>query len=346
MALSLELLAFVGGRELALSAVFVAIAVAWYFVYARTHTDSRDVLGQFIREREETMPNSVVGAAETVAPNGGDEPTIMVALSNPRTERALMTLAGALAKAKGGRVLATHVVQVPDQTSLASAAERHTGLTAESERLLADARADAERFDVSVGTRTILSHQGVDEVFDAAETHAVDTVIMGYGGAHLAGGRAEGALEELTHELPCDVLVLNERSFDPSEILLPTAGGYSSDLSAEIARALRDTVDANVSLLYVTDDEDRPAGEQFLQQWATDHGLEDANRIVESGDVEDAIERAAASRTLVVVGATEEGLLSRIVGGSLSLSVLEHLDASVLLAERPHSRTLRERLFG
>ncbi|WP_089882704.1 hypothetical protein [Halogeometricum limi] len=59
-----------------------------------------------------------------------------------------------------------------------------------------------------------------------------------------------------------------------------------------------------------------------------------------------AIGDAAAGLTLVPVGATERGLLSRTVGGMLRLSVLHQLDASVLLTERPHERSLRERLSG
>jgi hypothetical protein len=47
-----------------------------------------------------------------------------------------------------------------------------------------------------------------------------------------------------------------------------------------------------------------------------------------------------------IIGATEEGLLSRIARGSLALSILEEVDTSVLLAERPSARSLRERLFG
>ncbi|MFC6725340.1 universal stress protein, partial [Halobium palmae] len=226
-----------------------------------------------------------------------------------------------------------------------TALARPPRLTAESERLLEDARGDAERFDVPVETRTILSHQGIAEVFDAAREHDVDTVVMGYGGARLAGGRVEGAFDELARELPCDFLVLKEREFDPSNVLLPTAGGYSSGLSAEVARALRDTVDADVSLLYVADDGELESGREFIAEWAAEHGLADAELLVETGDVERAIESAAVDRSLVVVGATEEGLLSRIVGGSLAISVLEELDTSVLLAERPRSRTLRERLL-
>lgn len=129
------------------------------------------------------------------------------------------------------------------------------------------------------------------------------------------------------------------------EVLLPTAGGYSSDLSAEVARALRDTLDAEVSILYVAS-EGREAGREFIGEWAADHDLDDAELLVETGDVEAAIEDAAADRTTVVIGATGEGLLSRIVRGSLTLSVLQTLDVPVVLAERPRSRSLRERLFG
>jgi nucleotide-binding universal stress UspA family protein len=159
-----------------------------------------------------------------VTPNDG--PTVMVALANPRTEAPLVTVAGALAKHQGGTVLAIHIVQVPDQTPLSAAAENDS-LTAESERLLADAKADAKGMGVDIETTTILSHRGLEEVFDAARTHDVDTVVMGYGGARFAGGRAETTLDELTHDLPCDFLVLKDREFDPSKVLLPTAGGYS-----------------------------------------------------------------------------------------------------------------------
>jgi nucleotide-binding universal stress UspA family protein len=345
--LSLGLLGFVGQEELLLSGAFVAVAVVWYFAYARRHATRQGRLGQYVLDRGDDLPPSVVGAASAVAPDGSgpvEGTTTMVALSNPRTERALVTLGAALAEHEGGRVLATHVIQVPDQTSLQAAAEQRHRISRTSEGLLADARADAERLGVPVETRTILSHQGLAEVFDAAREYGVDRLVMGHGGTRLAGGRVEGRLDELTHDLPCDVLVLDERGFDPAEVLLPTAGGHSSDLSAEVARALQETVGARVSVLHVADDETE--GRAFLEDWVADHDLEGVELLVGTGDVGTAIEEAAAGRTLVLVGATERGLLSRIVGGSLTLSVLQNLDSGVLLAERPRKRSVRERLFG
>jgi amino acid transporter/nucleotide-binding universal stress UspA family protein len=349
IALSLGLLAFVGGQELLLSALFVVGAVVWYVLYARRNATRQGLLGRYILDRDDDLPPSVVGAAATVAPDGSgteedDVPTTMVALSNPRTERSLVTLGAALATHEDGRVLATHVVQVPDQTSLEAAAEQRDRISRTSERLLEDARRDAERLDVPVQTRTILSHEGLAEVFDAARERGVDRLVMGHSGTKLAGGRVEGALDELTHDLPCDVLVLDERGFDPSEVLLPTAGGHSSELSAAVARALRETTDARVSVLHVADDV--ATGRAFVEEWAGEHGLEEAELLVETGDVETAIGEAATDKSLVIVGATERGLVSRIVGGSLRLSVLDDLETTVLLAERPRERSLRERLFG
>ncbi|ERH00850.1 MAG: universal stress protein UspA related nucleotide-binding protein [Halonotius sp. J07HN6] len=171
---------------------------------------------------------------------------------------------------------------------------------------------------------------------------------MGWGGnTPMTAGRVESPLDELTGNLPCDFLVMNDRGFDPSSVLVPTAGGYSSDLSAEVASILLEQ-GSDVSLLHAVDDESkREAGEAFLGEWADERGLDDANRIVDtSDDVEDSIARHAADRSMVMMGATREGLLSRLVRGSLAFEVLNDVDCTVLLAERPQQRSLVERIFG
>jgi nucleotide-binding universal stress UspA family protein len=270
----------------------------------------------------------------------------MVALSNPRTEAALVALAGALAEHRGGRLLAVHVVTVPDQTSLENAAANRERLDRSSAALLSAAVADTAPFDAPVETKTVLSHRGIEEVFDAARRNDADAVVMGYGGARFAGGRVEGSLDELARDLPCDFLVLDGQQLNLSDVLVPTAGGPSSDLSAEVALALREGVGANVSLLHVVDEGGEASGREFLADWAAGHGLGDADLRIETGDVGPAIDRVGEGYDLVIVGATERGLLSRIVRGSLALEAVERLDTPVLLAERPSARSLRERLFG
>jgi nucleotide-binding universal stress UspA family protein len=157
-------------------------------------------------------------------------------------------------------------------------------------------------------------------------------------------GRAESAIDDLSKDLPCDFLVLKDRGFEPDRVLVPTAGGPDSDLSAEVARLLQSEYGSDVTLLHVADS--RADGEEFLAEWADAHGLADATLQVDTGDVEHAIERAAADSTMVIIGATEKGLLSRLVRGSLVLDVVDDVECSVVLAERARKRGLAERLLG
>jgi len=48
----------------------------------------------------------------------------------------------------------------------------------------------------------------------------------------------------------------------------------------------------------------------------------------------------------VIIGATEAGLLSRLVSDSLHMDVVNEVDSSVLLAERPSKRNVIRRLLG
>lgn len=278
----------------------------------------------------------------------GDGLRVFVPLADPSAERSLISLASAIARPHDGTVIAIHVVRLPGRASLSAGPDSLDELDAESSMLLERAESDAETFGVDVRTRTIFSRRPFQEIFDAARSLQADVAVMGWNERHVARGRAESALEELTTDLPCDFLVLKDRGLGFSRLLVPTADGPDSELGAEVAATLRDAIGTEVTLLHVVDGErEREAGEQFLRKWADEHGLAAADRNVDTaGDVEAAIVERADSETLVVAGATERGLLSRLVRGRPAYDIVEELSCSVLLAERPAERSLFERLFG
>jgi len=341
---SFGLIVFMNPVEILLAGLFVGGGLVWYLAYARQRANKKGILSQYILSRSDELPDAAVSAAAAAQPDGGDY-RVMVPVANPNTEEDLIRLGAAVAKHHGGTLDIVHIVQVPDQTALQYASDHVEEFDDHAGELLESARIDAEGLGVPVETHTILSHQAFEEVFDAAETHNADTVVMGWGpDSHGSPGRVESAYDDLTENLPCDFLVMKDRGFEPERVLVPTAGGPDSELSASVARILQAEYGSEVTLLHVADDE--AAGETFLAEWAEANGLADAERRVETGDVETAIERAADDATLVAIGATERGLLSRLVGGSLALQVVDDIDCTVLLAEKARTRSLRERLFG
>ncbi|GAB3034581.1 amino acid permease [Natronobiforma cellulositropha] len=346
--LSLGLIGFMERVEIALSLLFVVAAVVWYGVYARTETDRVGVLSEYILSRSDELPDAAVSAATAAQPTGNGEYTVLVPVSNPRTEGHLLSLASVVAKANDGVVRAVHIVEVPDQTPLSEGSAHLRQIDSDSQQLMERVREHADTMDVPVDVKTVVSHRAFEEVFNVARREHADTVVMGWGpGRAWTAGRAERPLDELTHDLPCDFLVFNDRGLEPERVLVPTAGGTGSDLSAELARNLRDQLGSTITLFHAAGDKTAADAEYFLREWAADHGLGDAEMVIDTGDdIEGAIVDAAAEHTLLIMGATERGLLSRLVRGTLAHDVIEDVECSVLVAERPTGRSIRERLFG
>ncbi|SDJ93729.1 Amino acid transporter [Halovenus aranensis] len=341
---SFALIAYIEPGVRLFGTAIIAASALWYVLYARTRTTKQGILSEYILDRSESMPSAAVSAAETVKPDGGEH-RVMVALANPKHEKHLVTLASGVANQHDGVVDAVHIVTVPDQTSLEYAADNAEEYAPDHHAVLDDAKDHAETFGVDIETHTIFSHRGFEEIFDAAQTHDADTVVMGWGpDSHGSPGRAESALDDLTSSLSADFLVVRDRDLEPDNIVVPTRGGPGSAYAAQVGSLIQDEYDSELTLLHVADSEAKDA--DFLEEWATEQGLSDATLRVEYGDTGEEIVRAAEDASLLILGASERGLLVRLVSGSPVQDVVDEVDCSVILAEQANERSLLQRLLG
>lgn len=345
---SLGLIYFIRWEAQVLSLLFVIVAVGWYFVYARQQTPTEGAVERYILDRADDMPDAAVEVASRTIPDGAGPYRILVPVANPETERSLVELAARIASEReDSEIHTTHILEVPDQTPLEQARQV---VGDESETLLENAEAHASEIapDVPMTSTTIASHRAYETIFERARSHYFDLVIMGSGAeqAWRAGG-TDRPLREMARNLPCDFLVLRDRGIELDRILLPTAGGPDSVLSAEVARALSSSTEAAISVLHVVADPDKRAeGSAFLEEWAAEQDLDDAQLLIEDhGDVEGAIREHAGDHSLVVIGATGRGMLQRWITDSLHFDVIDEVDCSVLLAERPSGRSVWSRLW-
>ncbi len=279
-----------------------------------------------------------------------DEHRVVVPISNPRTETTLVELACTLASQEpGASVHVVHIVQMPGRTPRGYRVDQHERIVEDSDELMTDIRAIAADFDVPCETSTVVSHRSFEELFDVAKRKRADRLVMGWREDRLwSNGRAERPIDELTNRLPCDVLVFKDRGLDASRVLLPVADNPHADLNAGVAHTLRQTAGSEVTLLRVVDSPDgHDEGEAFLADWAADHGLEDATfRVDDSGDIESAIAGECDDHTLLLIGATSQGLLARLAKNALHYDIVHDIDTSMILAERATDRGILQRLFG
>lgn len=249
---------------------------------------------------------------------------LLVPIANPDHTKQLMRTARDIAADKNGEILVMSVVSLPDQTPLSAGQSEAADRQEILEQMMA-VTAGGRDADIPVHGIVRIGHHIDEAILHTVTQHDSDAVLMGWHGR--PGRRRDVVLgtivDTVVREADCDVLVERIGSEGvPESILLPTAGGPHAEYAASVARAIAHTTGVSITSQHViaqdATDQERDRATAILEETAAmfdDTPYE--TKVVESGDVVDAILTASEHHDLTIIGATREGLLQRFVFGTI-----------------------------
>ncbi|MFB6084489.1 MAG: APC family permease [Halorientalis sp.] len=321
----------------------VATGLVWYRIYGRAKTDREGAALDALR--------GAVGSraiAEIEGTDGGTR-NVLVALEpdmSVERERTLLTLAGHVADHRDGVVHAVRFEEVPEQTSLASAADvspRDRQFEAQTDTL-------ATALSIPIETEWVVSHDVRRSIVNHAA--AVDAGL-------LLGSVSEGRFhdEMFGHDVDwfmrnadCELALIRDRGLgDVDEIAVLAQRGPHGPLKVALASAIAAGADATVRFVTVVDED---ATAELVARTETFHAeLESlyattptTSEIIRSDDLVDSLAEATATADLAVLGHDPHTVVHDVLLSDLSNEISDRLSCSVLQVHSDGSSTFLRRL--
>jgi glucosyl-3-phosphoglycerate synthase len=159
-----------------------------------------------------------------------------------------------------------------------------------------------------------------------------------------SGARDDGlwtnALEDLLYDPPCDVALLRTEAAAPpiTSILLAVRGGPSAELAVQLARSIRASTGATLTLLHIFDPRQSP--EERAREEQTFAGLtaQVNGPVIElkgsSTNVRQAIVKEAQRHQLLILGATRSLMHRPMVLGAPLQRMLRRLPGTVMIVKK------------
>ncbi len=269
---------------------------------------------------------------------------ILVPLANPTRADQLVEMAGRVAAASRGEVLALTVVDLPTVTSY-SDAESHMK---EGQRVLERAQRLAIEKQVPLQSLLKMGRDPADDIVSTAREHRCDLILMGY-------KKDEDPLENsVIHDTirrqPCDVAVLKgdeDLGGSVDRALLPLGGKEVHDsLKARVVQSLQQEYGTKVTFLFVVPPDaghkERRQAEAALNHAATIYDVTDPELVLETADdVAEAIIHHAAHQDLLILGMRQEPWLTSFFFGTIAEQVAGRVGCHTLLTKSYSTRKSR-----
>jgi nucleotide-binding universal stress UspA family protein len=262
-------------------------------------------------------------------------------------ERRLRT-AAAIARERGGGVVACYMATVARQTPLDGVPSDHPILV-EAHETTEEFVESATRADVPAMGRIHLSHNESQSVLDAVETYECEGVVLS-----IEGGRSQrqrllsgDTAEKVVARADCEVFVEKQALEETPirRILLAVSGGPHSELAAKTARALAIDSTAHVDVVHFLGRDasanERNQGERIIE--TTERILADIERVETRSESTENVAEAIVARSdeydVTILGAPTGGLLEQFVFGTVPDSVNRGSENAVVMAQQDTGST-------
>jgi amino acid transporter len=323
--------------------------IAWYV------TGGWIVLGLLLyysysdRQADDFEPQVLVPSRRADEPPAED--SVMVVLHNPDFVQTLLDFAIPVAELRGRRLVATTVVEVPQQLPI------HEGMrfAHHRETLLRTAQQYGKDRGIQIDTDLVIAHRADQGIFAAAQRHHADVMVMAWKGYTNTRERIFGeTADNVIRYAPCDLMMFKIAGAEFKTCLFPTAGGPNAQLAADLLNAVAKTFNMEVTTGYVVppdaDEEQRHTArgwiDKTLAHMRVDVPVE--KKLIEAESVAGGLAKASRDFDLVVIGAAKEPLFKKMLIGEIPQRVARFSPASVLVVKRYVGpvKTLFKRILG
>lgn len=359
IASNLVLLAAIPLARLLGMGVWVLAGLGVYVVYSRRHqVEAQEGVVVFGRERRREDEEEVY--------------RILVPLSPAEERHLLLRLATALAHQLDGEVVPLQVITMSDPLAI----EQGRRIAQERNTLFQWSTRLGEDVGVPMYPITRLARNVPEGILDTATEEDCDLILMPWAVERSAQGARMGhVVDPVVRRAPCDVAVVAYHSEDlgnqtvkqveeisgaegawqPSSLLVPTAGGPHAPLAVHIALLLAREYDATVTAIYVTppdaSDEEVEQGQEYIEQTiATMRDQSEAfpslnghgppldeipieSRVIKAEGVVSGIATAGTDAGLVLMGASEESVIDQVLFGNVPEQVARQCSTPVVMVK-------------
>jgi len=317
----------------------VVLGVVWYAVYARDRGAESGLYDEAFDSPVRSLLDRLAGTAPGTGSTGPYR--VVVGVLNPETQRGLLRLAAATARAHADEgtpeLVAVNVIEATPDPGRNVASERLSSQRA----LLENAETIASGMDVTLRTVAVVAEDAGDALVDVVREEEADQAIVGWQGQLARAEHVLGpTLDTVVTRAPCDLSLVTIRDDTIGTPVALAGSGPHSPVAARRAADFATVTDSVPVLLNVQ----RPAtegepnhvtrGRETIQSVAERAGLatgEYEGVVVVDRDAGSAILQAVREYETVCVGLSEQSEFSQEMFGSIAERISQETPGNVAI---------------